>query len=269
MQGALIDMSSYSTELAVPLDADCKDNSAISFPARYKTAKVRANSGSRWVLSRSRRIFDCVMASIALLVGLPLMLIVALAVRVDSRGPILFRQRRMGRNGKEFVLLKFRSMSLSAPLGSRITVAGDVRVTRVGRILRRLKLDEFPQFWNVLKGDMGLVGPRPKLAHHEGLLMSYRPGITGFATLVFRREESLLASVPAADLDDFYHDFIKPSKARLDEVYMENATLSSDLRILLKTAISWMRPPDHPVLDRLEREACLMYEQAARTSSAD
>ena len=151
---------------------------------------------------------DFAVAAFALLMCLPLMLIVAIAIRVDSRGPILFRQKRMGRGGKEFVLLTFRSMYASSVMGKCITVTGDLRITRVGAFLRCFKFDELPQLWNVVKGDLSLVGPRPKLAHLEPLHMPFRPGITGEATLVFRREESLLANIPEESLVAFYHSFV-------------------------------------------------------------
>jgi len=260
-----------STDLAVPLNTVSRESAVIPFPARHRAAQVQANSGSPWVVSRSRRALDCVIAILALLGGLPVIVLVALAVRLSSRGPVLFRQRRMGRNGKEFILLKFRSMEASAPSGSHLTVAGDSRVSWVGEILRSLKLDELPQFWNVLKGDMCLVGPRPKLAHLEGLVMPYRPGITGCATLVFRREEALLAMVPPSNLNSFYHAYIKPGKVRLDEEYMKNATFLSDLRIIVRTAISWTRQPKHPLLVQIERKASLLslqYESRHTVSAA-
>jgi lipopolysaccharide/colanic/teichoic acid biosynthesis glycosyltransferase len=207
---------------------------------------------------------DLTVAALALLVCLPVMLAVAIAIRLDSRGPTLFRQKRMGRDGKEFVLLKFRSMYASSVPGKCVTVNGDLRITRVGVFLRCFKLDELPQLWNVVKGDLSLVGPRPKLAHLEPLLMPFRPGITGAATLVFRREESLLASVPEDNLVAFYHTFVKPSKAQMDQDYMQGATLLSDLRILFETATGWMNKSDHPVLDDIKWEASRICQKSAR-----
>lgn len=104
--------------------------------------------------------------------------------------------------------------------------------------MRRYKLDELPQFWNVLIGDMALVGPRPKLACHEGLHMAFRPGITGAATLTFRNEEEMLVLVPARELDSFYEKFIKPVKAALDSAYMQKATFRSDIHLIFLTAVS-------------------------------
>jgi lipopolysaccharide/colanic/teichoic acid biosynthesis glycosyltransferase len=143
----------------------------------------------------------------------------------------------MGRNGKEFTFYKFRSMTIETrPNDPTITAQGDRRITPVGLFLRRYKLDELPQFWNVLKGDMSLVGPRPKLPRYEPLRMAYRPGVTGEATLAFRNEEAMLAHVPTHQVDNFYEEFIKPVKAELDVAYMSKATLRSDLRVLWLTA---------------------------------
>ncbi|HTV15628.1 MAG TPA: sugar transferase [Acidobacteriaceae bacterium] len=193
---------------------------------------------SPWVLSLTRRCIDFSVAFAALLLLAPLLLLAAVLVRLSSRGPVFFRQRRMGRHGREFTLYKFRSMTPVSGRGASITVAGDTRITPVGSFLRRFKLDEIPQFWNVLRGDMCLVGPRPKLPHHEALHMDCRPGITGVATLAFRREEEFLAGIPAHELEAFYELFIKPAKAQLDLDYMRTASLSSDLGVLGRTVAS-------------------------------
>jgi lipopolysaccharide/colanic/teichoic acid biosynthesis glycosyltransferase len=206
---------------------------------RPAAASVRTlTEASPWVLSLTRRCLDCAVALVALIALAPLLLLAAVLVRFGSRGPVLFRQRRMGRNGREFTLYKFRSMTESVGGGASITVAGDVRITPAGALLRRFKLDEIPQFWNVLRGDMGLVGPRPKLPRHEGLHLNCRPGITGVATLAFRREEEFLAGIPAHEIEAFYELFIKPAKAKMDLEYMRTATFSSDLRLLWNTAAS-------------------------------
>jgi lipopolysaccharide/colanic/teichoic acid biosynthesis glycosyltransferase len=191
-----------------------------------------------WINSRRRRVFDFLVAFAALVALAPLLMVLALLVYVSSPGPIFFRQRRMGRNGGEFTLYKFRSMHVSDTCGSPITVIGDSRITRVGRFLRRFKLDELPQFWNVLIGDMSLVGPRPKLPQHEALYLRVRPGITGPATLAFRQEEEVLASIPRHELDAFYQEVIKPSKAWIDSDYIARATFRSDLRLLSDTCTS-------------------------------
>lgn len=203
-----------------------------------RSAFLLVQMASPWAMSKSRRFFDCAVAGAAILIFSPLLVVIALLVRLTSSGPVLFRQRRMGRDGEEFTLYKFRSMRAEDHSGSHITVSGDARITRIGAFLRRYKLDELPQFWNVLKGDMSLVGPRPKLPHHEALLMTARPGITGPATLAFRHEEELLVNIDECDLEIFYEIVIKPAKARIDFDYMRNATCCSDLKLLWSTFAS-------------------------------
>jgi lipopolysaccharide/colanic/teichoic acid biosynthesis glycosyltransferase len=206
------------------------------------TTLLLMQEASPWAVSKLRRCFDCAVAFLALVILLPVFILVGLLVRITSPGPVLFRQRRMGRHGAEFTLYKFRSMRDDRRPGARITVSGDPRVTQVGAWLRRLKLDELPQFWNVLRGDMSLVGPRPKLPHHEALLMSVRPGITGPATLAFRHEEQMLLGVPEDALEIFYEIFIKPTKARIDFEYMHGATFRSDIWLLWTTIVSCTGP---------------------------
>jgi lipopolysaccharide/colanic/teichoic acid biosynthesis glycosyltransferase len=204
------------------------------------TERHNANStvppGSPWVNSRTRRVVDFTFAALALLLLTPLMAFCWVLVRFSSPGPVFFRQFRAGRNDREFPLYKFRSMRThNIATRSGPTVCGDGHITFAGAFLRRYKMDELPQFWNVLKGDMSLVGPRPKLAHHEALRMPYRPGLTGQATLAFRNEERMLLEVPQDQIDQFYETVVKPIKAGLDIDYMENATLSSDLGLLWRT----------------------------------
>ena len=212
---------------------------AWSDPPLKNLVEMRTVSeASPWAKCLLRRLLDCSAAGIALVGFFPLMMVAAALVRLGSPGPVFFRQKRMGRNGKEFTLYKFRSMYLDTGGNSSITVSGDARITPIGAILRRYKLDELPQFWNVLRGEMSLVGPRPKLPHHEALHMTCRPGITGAATLAFRNEEELLSEIPERDLEAFYESFVKPAKARLDLDYMRTATLWGDVKILWKTATS-------------------------------
>lgn len=171
------------------------------------------------------------------------MLLATIAVRIDSQGPIFFRQRRVGKNGTEFEMLKFRTMFHRPADGSPpLTRKGDNRVTSVGRVLRRWKLDEFPQFFNVLRGEMSLIGPRPDLAEFYVHLDSTRrqvlrlkPGITGWATLHFRDEESILASVSPERMLGFYVNDVLPKKIDLDLSYAREATLKGDIAILLQT----------------------------------
>ena len=198
-------------------------------------AEGSLNDASPWSVSTLRRGIDVAVAGTALIILMPAILIAAILVRLGSPGPIFFRQRRMGRNGREFTLYKFRSMKFEETDGASITVMGDSRITPVGAFLRRYKLDELPQFWNVLRGDMGLVGPRPKLPHHEALCLTCRPGITGVATLAFHKEEEFLSAVPEDELEAFYELFVKPAKAQMDLEYMRTATLGTDLKILWRT----------------------------------
>jgi lipopolysaccharide/colanic/teichoic acid biosynthesis glycosyltransferase len=194
---------------------------------------------SCWSVSGAKRFLDIVSAIVALLLLSPFMFVLALLVGFTSKGPIFFAQRRVGSHGRLFTIFKFRTMEVTPAQqhGPAITVHGDRRITRVGAVLRKYKLDELPQFYNVLNGDMSLVGPRPKLPHHEGMKMPFRPGLTGAATLAFRCEEKMLGTIPAKDLDLFYDLTVKPLKARLDSRYMEQATLMSDIGLLLETAI--------------------------------
>lgn len=214
--------------------------------------RIQNPSASRWSLSVSKRLLDLSVALMVLAVsGLPLLLI-ALCVRLSSRGPAFFPQQRVGRGGRLFRIYKFRSMTFSSrPLGPSLTRDGDRRVTGLGRWLRKVKIDELPQFYNVLRGEMSLVGPRPKLPQYAGIVnMPYRPGITGAATLAFRREEELLSRVHPSQLDLFYARHIRPLKARIDVRYMWRATLWSDLRLIGATFLVCLAPTRTPAVLR-------------------
>ncbi len=204
---------------------------------------------SKWALSRGRRMLDVAVAFVALLVSAAPMLLIGFCLRLTSNGPVLLAQRRVGRLGRLFPMYKFRTMAPSDDLeaGLGLTQDGDPRVTCLGRFLRMFKLDELPQLSNVLRGDMSLVGPRPKLPAYAALLnMPYRPGLTGPATLAFCREEKILSAIGADELDQFYAQRIKPLKARIDACYMCKATLSSDLRILAATFVRITSRPSVP-----------------------
>jgi lipopolysaccharide/colanic/teichoic acid biosynthesis glycosyltransferase len=196
-----------------------------------------------WSRSAGKRLFDAIVASILFVISLPLMVVAAVAIKCSSRGPLLFRQVRVGKDGKTFQLLKFRTMvhGRRNP-GPGLTRQGDPRIFPIGRLLRKWKLDELPQFLNVMRGDMSLVGPRPDLPEYLATLadkqmeiLSIRPGITGSATLKFRHEADLLAQVPADKLQDFYTERILPEKVELDLEYARRATLFSDMQVLFRT----------------------------------
>jgi lipopolysaccharide/colanic/teichoic acid biosynthesis glycosyltransferase len=226
-------------------------------------ARLESPSASAWTLSWSRRLVDL---SVALLVivlfGVP-MLAVALCVRLTSPGPAFFTQYRVGRGGRLFRIYKFRTMSSGSEInGPGLTRDGDCRITGVGLWLRKLKLDEFPQFYNVLRGDMSLIGPRPKLPQYAGIAnMPYRPGITGAASLAFRREEEILSRVHPSQLDDFYNRHIRPLKARMDVRYMCRATFWSDMRLIGATFLACLAPAPSPAVFRRASTRILAFPQ--------
>jgi lipopolysaccharide/colanic/teichoic acid biosynthesis glycosyltransferase len=194
---------------------------------------------SAWSVSTLKRSLDVAFAIVALLLFWPLLLLAAFLVRYQSPGPVIFRQKRVGRNGVLFTVYKFRTMTIDAQDdGPCLTKRGDPRVTRFGGFLRRYKMDELPQLWNVLRGDMSLIGPRPKLPHLEVMHMPFRPGLTGAATLAFRCEEEMLQDIPDNELEAYYCRTIKPLKAKIDWDYMGEATLGSDFSLLYETAFS-------------------------------
>lgn len=198
---------------------------------------------STWCHSRGKRALDLFIASVLVVLLLPISAVVALLVRLSSRGPVLFRQLRAG-YGTEFELLKFRTM-LCGATGPGITQADDVRITSVGRWLRAWKLDELPQLWNVVRGDMSLVGPRPDLTEYWWRVSADRrralglmPGITGPATLKFQREEEYLKNIPPQQLTDFYCEHLLPRKIDLELQYATRAGLRTDIKIIAHTALA-------------------------------
>jgi len=196
-----------------------------------------------WCNSKKKRVLDVVLASLALAVTAPFMLLIGVAIRATSPGPVLFRQWRSGLNGHPFQLLKFRTMHVMAPdSGPGVTRAGDARITVVGGWLRQWKVDEVPQLFNVLRGEMSIVGPRPDLEQFwrqsteiERQALAVKPGLTGAATLAFSNEEKLLEHVPESELVCFYLRHILPRKARLDCEYSAHASFLGDCLLLLKT----------------------------------
>lgn len=196
----------------------------------------------------AKRLVDVLGSALALLLLAPLLLLVALAVKLDSPGPVFFRQQRVGRGGVPFCIHKFRSMRPDAPAqGPAVTVGRDARITRVGHWLRHHRLDELPQFIDVLKGDMSLVGPRPEVpryvAHYPAelaaVVLAVRPGMTDPASLAHIDEATLLGQ--AADPERCYIEQILPAKLRLQADYARRATVWTDLGVLARTLAVLLR----------------------------
>lgn len=189
-----------------------------------------------------KRALDVAGSALGLVILLPLFPLVALAIKLDSPGPVLFRQERSGRHGHPFRIFKFRSMTVAAS-GSALTVRADKRVTRIGAFLRRTKLDELPQLINVLSGDMSLVGPRPEVPEfmryytpeQSAVILSMRPGMTDYAAILFRDESALLDG--DEDPVSFYRHRIMPIKFAHYERYSRDIGVLNDLRIILATVL--------------------------------
>lgn len=197
-----------------------------------------------------KRLFDICFALCALVVSAPVLVGVSLWIKFDSRGPVLFRQQRVGLRGKPFGIYKFRTMRADrADTGSQITIGADPRITRAGAFLRKYKLDEFPQFFNVLIGDMSVVGPRPEVPRYVALyppdarelILSVRPGITDLASLAYRDESVLLGS--AADPEGLYVREILPAKLEHCLQYIRTRSLWLDLVIVERTVAAIFRRP--------------------------
>jgi lipopolysaccharide/colanic/teichoic acid biosynthesis glycosyltransferase len=188
-----------------------------------------------------KRLLDIAASAVGLVIAAPLLAMTGLAVKLSSPGPALFRQTRVGRGGVKFQIVKLRSMRVSANgPGSTITSSGDPRITPIGRILRKAKMDELPQLWNVLKGDMSLVGPRPEVPEYvrrytseQQQVLSVRPGLTDIASIVYRNEEELLRR--NGNGEQFYCDVVMPHKLELNLEYINRMSLSYDLYLILLT----------------------------------
>jgi lipopolysaccharide/colanic/teichoic acid biosynthesis glycosyltransferase len=195
---------------------------------------------------RLKRALDLALAAAGLVVTAPALLLIALLVRKSSPGPVIFSQERVGRYGRLFLIHKFRTLRVDTP-GPLVSASGDSRVTPVGAVLRRTKLDELPQLWDVLRGEMSLVGPRPEVPIYAELwpsavretILSVRPGITDPASLLFRNEADELAL--AADPDKHYRTALLPRKARMYAEYVRTRSLAGDLAILLRTVQTLIR----------------------------
>ena len=186
-----------------------------------------------------KRGFDIVASFFGLIILSPVFVVIALLIKIKSPGPVLFRQVRTGRYGKPFVINKFRTM-VPVHDGNSISVKGQSRITKPGAFLRKYKLDELPELWNVLKGDMSFVGPRPdlpeftsRLSDENRLILNLRPGITGPATLKYSNEEELLAHVP--DPEQYNNEVIWPDKVRINVEYYNNRSFLGDIWIILRT----------------------------------
>lgn len=188
-----------------------------------------------------KRLFDIVASGFGLIVLSPLFLILAVWIKLDSPGPVFYRQVRVGRDNRDFRIFKFRSMRVGADKGSLVTIGGhDPRVTRSGYIIRKLKLDELPQLINVFVGDMSLVGPRPEVRHYvdywtpeQMRVLSVRPGITDPASIKFRNENELMEK--AEDPEKYYIEVIMQEKLRLYLEYVDHHSFFGDIGLIFKT----------------------------------
>jgi lipopolysaccharide/colanic/teichoic acid biosynthesis glycosyltransferase len=192
----------------------------------------------------AKHLFDITISIAGLIVVTPLLAILGLIIKLDSPGPVFYKSKRVGRDGVIFEMVKLRTMVVNADrMGSCLTQGGDPRITRVGSVLRRYKLDELPQLFNVLRGEMSIVGPRPESPCYvqtytadQRRVLQVRPGITGQTQILFRHEESLLQGY--TDLEKAYVNRILPVKLALDLDYVEHQSLSLDLRLVLQTVLS-------------------------------
>lgn len=188
-----------------------------------------------------KRLFDMFASGCGLLVLCPLLVIIAIWVKLDSKGPVFFRQVRVGRYNKDFRIFKFRSMRVGSDKGSQVTIGGrDPRVTRSGYFIRKFKLDELPQLINVFVGDMSLVGPRPEVRHYVNYwteeqmhVLDVRPGITDPASIKFRNENELLEK--ADDPEKFYIEVVMQEKIKLYLEYVQNASFFYDIKLIIQT----------------------------------
>ena len=188
-----------------------------------------------------KRLFDIIVSLIVLSVGLPFGILIALVIVIDSKGRIFYKQWRVGRNNVDFPLYKFRTMFSESDRGSLITIGdNDARITKIGLFLRKYKIDEFPQFLNILKGEMSIVGPRPEVRKYVDLytpeqmkVLSVRPGLTDYASIRYVNENALLAA--SDDPEQTYIHEIMPDKLALNLKYIQEQSLWVDLKIILKT----------------------------------
>lgn len=208
-----------------------------------------------------KRLLDVALSGAALVATGPVLAVLAAAVKLDSRGPALFVQTRVGRGGRPIQIPKLRTMVVDSHHGPAVTAARDPRITRVGALLRRTKLDELPQLWSVLRGDMSIVGPRPEVERYVRQyrpewrrLLEVRPGLTDLASLAFRDEEELLAA--ANDRERAYVEVIMPMKLALAVRGVERQSVLQDLTVMARTALALVRSTpasEDPVLREVQR----------------
>ena len=187
-----------------------------------------------------KRIFDIISSLFGLILLSPFMIIIAILIKLDSRGPIFFKQVRVTKNGREFKIFKYRTMRVGSDKYSQITVGKDSRITKVGDFLRKYKLDEIPQLINVLIGDMSLVGPRPEVPKYVALyteeqreILKVRAGITDYASIEFSNENDILAN--EVDPEKAYIEKIMPRKIELNKKYLSEISVMTDIKIILLT----------------------------------
>ena len=197
-------------------------------------------------MRKGKRLFDLCFAIPGLILLLPLFAIIALLIKLDDGGPVFFLQERVGYRGKRFKIWKFRTMVVDAERRGSLTIGNDPRITRVGKWLRKLRLDELPQLINVITGEMSLVGPRPEVPKYVALydmeqlrVLELKPGITDPASIFFRNESDLLGN--ASDPEHLYIQKIMPEKIKMNLIYAQKATLWSDLLVILRTLLFLLR----------------------------
>jgi len=190
-----------------------------------------------------KRVFDLLLSSIALILLAPVLLLAAVVIKLDSRGPVFFRQERIGKGGRPFLILKLRSMVQDAALkGGLITCGEDPRITTAGSWLRKTKIDELPQLFNILKGDMSFVGPRPEVQKYVDMfredfeqILQVRPGLTDLASLRYRDEADILGSFE--NPEEAYRQQILPDKIRLAKEYLRHSSILFDMSLIVRTLI--------------------------------
>ena len=194
-----------------------------------------------------KRGFDFIVSLIGCIVLMPIYILIAILIKIDSRGPIFFKQKRVGQYGKIFKILKYRTMVVDAEnIGKQITVGDDKRITKIGKFLRKYKLDELPQLFNVLKGEMSLVGPRPEVPkyvelynYEEKKVLNVKPGITDFASIEYRDENEILGKVD--NPEEYYINVIMKHKLELNLKYINNNNIFIDINIILKTLMKCLK----------------------------